>query len=144
MVMLSRRRLLVAGGLAGGGLVLGVHLLRATPPPVAAEPGSLTPNAFIQIRPDSSVRFYCPRDEMGQGVTTGLTTLVAEELDVAPESIIVEFAAVHPDYDNPAFGVQSTGGSTSMNAHFWPLRQAGANARALIVAAASKNLGVPR
>ena len=79
---------------------------------------------------------------MGQGVTTGLATLVGEELDVAPAALRVEFAAVHPAYRNPVFRVQATGASTSMRAHFQPLRQAAADVRQLLLNAAAQDLGV--
>ena len=79
---------------------------------------------------------------MGQGVTTGLATLIGEELDVAPAALRVEFAAVHPAYRNPVFRVQATGASTSMRAHFLPLRQAAADVRQLLLNAAAQDLGV--
>ena len=100
------------------------------------------PNAFLELAPDNVIRFYCPRDEMGQGVTTGLATLIGEELDIAPAALRVEFAAVHPAYRNPVFRVQATGASTSMRAHFQPLRQAAADVRQLLLNAAAHDLGV--
>ena len=81
---------------------------------------------------------------MGQGVTTGLTTLVAEDLDVAPLRFIVELAGPHEDYGNPDFGgMQGTGGSTSVKAHYLQLRQVGADVRRMILLAAAKQLQVP-
>ena len=124
-------------------LVVSLALRRDEAPPIEAEPGALVPNAFLQITKDNQVRFYCPRDEMGQGVTTGLSTLIGEELDVNPAHIDIHFAGVHDDYANPIFRVQATGGSTSMRGHFRPLRQAGADVRALIIEAAALDLGVP-
>ena len=56
---------------------------------------------LLQITPDNVVRFYCPRDEMGQGVTTGLATIIGEELDVAPWNMEIVFAGPHEDYANP-------------------------------------------
>lgn len=140
----SRREFLRAAGIAGGGLVVGFSLTGcgAGAPPLKALAGAFAPNAFLQITPDNQVRFYCPRDEMGQGVTTGLTTLVAEELDVAPSNVLVEFAGVHPDYANPDFGAQGTGGSTSIKAHYQQLRQVGADVRAVLLQAAALDLGV--
>ena len=99
------------------------------------------PNAFLELAPDNAIRFYCARDEMGQGVTTVLATLIGEELDVAPSALRVEFAAVHPAYRNPVFRVQATGASTSMRAHFQPLRQAAADVRQLLLNAAAQDLG---
>lgn len=138
----SRRNFLRVAGVTGGGLVVGFSMSGCSSPAVLLKEfaGAFSPNAFLQITPDNVIRFYCPRDEMGQGVTTGLTTLVAEELDVAPWNMVVELASAHSDYANPDFGIQGTGGSTSMKAHFEQLRQVGADVRALILQAAAKDL----
>ena len=143
-VNFSRRKFLRTTGVASGGLVIGVSLAGcggASVPALTGAPG--LPNAFLEITPENLIRFVCPRDEMGQGVTTGLTTLIAEELDVAPARIEIALAGPHRDYVNPDFGVQGTGGSTSIHAHFTQLRQVGANVRALLLQAASQELGVP-
>ena len=141
----ARRRFLRNSGIAGGGLLAGFSLggCSSSVPPLKPLAGAIAPNAFVQISPDNQVVFYCPRDEMGQGVTTGLTTLVAEELDVDPTAFIVELAGAHADYANPAFGTQGTGGSTSTAAHFEQLRQVGADVRALIINAAASDLALP-
>lgn len=142
---LSRRTVIAGTAVAGGGLVVGFSLRGGSRPwPVEPIEGAATPNAFLQIAPDNTVRFYCPRDEMGQGVTTGLATLIGEELDIAPQRLIIEMAGAHPDYANPAMGVQATGGSTSIRGHYRQLRQVGADVRALLINAASEQLGVPR
>jgi len=142
----SRRGFLKVAGITGGGLVMGFSLTGcgAGPAPISSKAGELTPNSFIQITPDNIVRFFCPRDEMGQGVTTGLATLIAEELDTEPSDIDVHFAGVHKDYDNPEFSVQGTGGSTSIKVHYLPLRQVAANTRGLLLEAASSQLGVAK
>ncbi|MFT5209119.1 MAG: isoquinoline 1-oxidoreductase beta subunit [Flavobacterium sp.] len=143
-INLSRRRFLTSTAVVGGGLVIGFSLTGCSndPFPITMAEGGMTPNAFLQITPNNSVVFYCPRDEMGQGVTTGLATLVGEELDVSPEDMEIKFAGVHSDYNNPDFGVQGTGGSSSLKAHYLQLRQAGANTRALLIEAAAKDLGI--
>jgi isoquinoline 1-oxidoreductase/isoquinoline 1-oxidoreductase beta subunit len=140
----SRRGFLKSSGIVGGGLVVGFSLSGCgrAPLPIEPEAGGFVPNAFLQISPDNSIRFYCPRDEMGQGVTTGLATLIGEELDVDPAAFDVVFAGVHPDYNNPAMMVQNTGGSTSMKAHYLPLRQVGANTRAVLIEAAAIELNL--
>ena len=89
-----------------------------------------------------TIRFYTARSEMGQGVTTGLATLVGEELDVNPLHMDIRLAGVHEDYVNPLFGMQGTGGSSSIRAHYMQLRQVGANTRGLILEAAAQDLGV--
>ncbi len=141
-INVSRRNFLRTSAVAGGGLVVGFSLSGCSSAPLPIEGGGYLPNAFLQITPDNVVSFYCPRDEMGQGVTTGLGTLVAEELDVDPHSLDIVFAGVHSDYNNPDMGVQATGGSNSMKAHYLPLRQAAANTRAVLVQAAAQDLGV--
>ncbi len=145
-VNVSRRRFLQTGAVTGGGLVVGFALTGCSsapaPLPVASTEGAWTPNAFLQVLPDNTIRFYTARSEMGQGVTTGLATLVGEELDVNPLDMDVRLAGAHEDYVNPLFGMQGTGGSTSIRAHYTQLRQVGANTRALILEAAAKDLGV--
>ena len=146
-VNVSRRRFLQSSTVAGGGLVIGFSLTSCSstpaPLPMARAEGSWTPNAFLQVLPDNTIRFYTARSEMGQGVTTGLATLVGEELDVNPLDMEIRLAGVHEDYVNPDFGMQGTGGSTSIRAHYLQLRQVGANTRALILEAATRDLGVP-
>lgn len=139
----SRRNFLIGAGVVGGGLVVGFSM-RSGPgaPPLKAMDGAYAPNAFLQIGPDNVMRFYCPRDEMGQGVTTGLATLIGEELDVDPARFAIELAGVHPDYANPGMGVQATGGSNSIRGHYSVLRQVGADTRRAIVLAAATQLDV--
>lgn len=140
----SRRSFLKVAGISGGGLVMGFSLTGCGDGPAAlsSAAGELTANSFIQITPENVVRFFCPRDEMGQGITTGFATLVAEELDVKPSDIEIRFAGVHEDYNNPEFKAQITGASNSVRVHYMPLRQAAANTRALLLNAASVQLGV--
>lgn len=143
----SRREFLKMTTIAGGGLVFGFSLTGCSDGqpdlPIVQTDGALVPNAFVQITPDNGVVFYCPRDEMGQGITTGLATILGEELDVDPTSVVIELAGAHADYTNPDFGVQATGGSTSIKAHYLPLRQVGANVRMLLLQAAAMDLNVP-
>lgn len=145
-INVSRRKFLKASGIVGGGLVLGFSLTGCSPGelPISIVEGGFVPNAFLQITPDNVVRFYCPRDEMGQGVTTGLGTLIGEELDIHPADLDIVFAGVHTDYNNPDFGLQGTGGSSSMHAHFNQLRQVAANTRSSLVEAAAIDLGISR
>ena len=145
-VNVSRRRFLQTSAVTGGGLVVGFAITGCSstpaPLPVASTEGAWTPNAFLQVLPDNTIRFYTARSEMGQGVTTGLATLVGEELDVNPLDMEIRLAGAHEDYVNPDFGMQGTGGSSSIHAHYLQLRQVGANTRALILDAAAKDLGV--
>ncbi|MFX0545967.1 molybdopterin cofactor-binding domain-containing protein [Roseovarius sp. S1116L3] len=131
------------GFLAGSaGLVLGLYLApkaRAS----AAEEG-FAPNAFVRIAPDDSVTVLVKHIEIGQGANTGLPILVAEEMDADWSQMRAEQAPVNPElYVNTAFGVQGTGGSTGLSNSYMTMRQAGAAARAMLVAAAAEQWGVP-
>jgi isoquinoline 1-oxidoreductase subunit beta len=139
----SRRDILKAGG----ALTIAAWL----PAPAAANdkpaPTSdgFTPNAFVSIGRDSTVTIYAKHLEMGQGVYTGLATLVAEELDADWNQVRVEGAPANAKlYNNLAWGpFQGTGGSTSVANSFDQLRQAGATARAMLVASAAQRWKVP-
>ncbi len=139
----SRRRFLKQSTLAGGGLVVGIPLVGLSNAAHASEAQALAPNAILQVTPTNEVHFYLPRSEMGQGVHTGLSTLIAEELDVSPANISVHLSGANDEFANPEFGMQITGGSTSIKGHFLPLRQLAANARLVIRQAAAKQLKQP-
>src|SRR2546421_4230640 len=139
----SRRDFLETTAAAGAGLVIGLHLPaggRFAPTPAAP----FAPNAWLRISPDNSVLIVVDRSEMGQGVSTALPMLVAEELDADWTKVKVEFAPADKAYTNPMFGMQGTGGSTSVRAAYTPLRKAGAAAREMLVAAACQTWGVDR
>ena len=101
-----------------------------------------TPSAWLRIHPDDSITIVINRTEMGQGVMTGLPTLVAEELDVPLARMTVEVASPAPQFFYPGERGMSTGGSQSMRTSWKPLRQAGANARAMLVQAAAQRWNV--
>ncbi|MDP4299458.1 xanthine dehydrogenase family protein molybdopterin-binding subunit [Leptothrix discophora] len=95
-------------------------------------------NAWVRIGRDDTVTVICGSAEMGQGVLTAIPMLLAEELDADWARVKVEQAPADPAYNNPMFGMQATGGSTTVRGHWEPLRQAGAAARAMLVAAAAE------
>ena len=100
-------------------------------------------NPFVRIDSDGVVTVILKHFEMGQGTTTGLTTLVAEELDADWDSVQTEFApSDNEKYKNLLFGMQGTGGSTAIANSFQQYRQAGATARDLLVRAAAQEWGV--
>ncbi|HEY4368663.1 MAG TPA: xanthine dehydrogenase family protein molybdopterin-binding subunit [Steroidobacteraceae bacterium] len=105
---------------------------------------TLEPNAFVRIGSDDTVTVFAKHLEMGQGVYTGLATIVAEELDADWKNIRVEGAPADAKlYNNLAFGpMQGTGGSSSISNSYDQLRKAGATARALLVSAAAQRWGV--
>jgi isoquinoline 1-oxidoreductase subunit beta len=137
----SRRRLLTAG--LAGGFLLAFHLpVRAANEPVQppdATDGKFAPNAFIRIDPAGKTTLVMPQVEMGQGIYTGVAMILAEELDAEFSSVDLEHAPPNEKlYANPVFGIQATGGSTSVRAFWTPLRKAGASARAMLVQAAAQ------
>ena len=105
---------------------------------------TFAPNAFVRIAPDDTVTVIIKHLEMGQGVFTGLSTLVAEELDARWDQIRPEHAPADASrYNNLFWGpVQGTGGSTSMANAYQQMRRAGAVARAMLVEAAAAEWGV--
>lgn len=136
---MNRRDFLKSAAVLGGSMVIGFNAGGAL---AAASTGSAPAdsvgfNPFVKISPDGTVTVVVKHFEMGQGTTTGLTTLVAEELDVAWDQVQVEFAPSHDNYKNLAFGGQGTGGSTAIANSFMQYRQAGAAAKDMLVRAAA-------
>jgi isoquinoline 1-oxidoreductase beta subunit len=137
------RRALLTGGLAGG-FLLAFHLpVRAAvnepvqPPDDTA--GKFAPNAFIRIDETGRTTLVMPQVEMGQGIYTAVAMILAEELDADLKQVTLEHAPANEKlYANPAFGIQATGGSTSVRAFWKPLRDAGARGRAMLVQAAAQ------
>lgn len=126
-------------GVAGVGacLVVGFGWRAPAQAQATATATQLSPNAFIRVSPQGGITLLVPYVEMGQGAYTSQAQLLAEELDVALEQVTVLPAP--PDetlYSNPLLGGQITGGSASLAGSWGPLRQAGADTRALLVAAA--------
>ncbi|MDX2057132.1 MAG: xanthine dehydrogenase family protein molybdopterin-binding subunit [Gemmatimonadales bacterium] len=132
----------VAAG-AGAGLTLAVMLDGCRPEAAPEAPsGAFAPNAWLRIAPDGSVTVMVDRSEMGQGISTALAMLVAEELDADWSQVRYQFAPANEAYFNPAMKVQATGGSTGVRAAWGPLREASAAARAMLVAAAARSWNV--
>ncbi|MCQ0971907.1 molybdopterin-dependent oxidoreductase [Paracoccus sp. TK19116] len=142
----TSRRAFLAGT---AGLVIGTYLaprgLRAQEAAAGGGGNPLPqPNAFVRIAPDDTVTVIVKHIEFGQGPNTGLATLVAEELDADWSQMRAESAPANDEtYKNFAFGSQGTGGSTAMANSYMQMRQVGAMARAMLVAAAAAEWGVP-
>lgn len=129
-----------AGLVVGGWLPAGQAQAEAATGAEAAG-GIFTP--FVQISPENVVTVLVKHQDKGQGIATGLSTLVAEELDADWAQVKPAFAPANAEvYKNFAFGVQGTGGSTAIANSFEQYRKAGAAARAMIVEAAAKRWGV--
>jgi len=152
MTIHSSRRAFLKG--TGAGLVVGVmlpSLAKAAQKSGAAAAlatgeameGSFAPNAFVRIAPDNTVTVLVKHVEFGQGTYTGLTTLVAEELDADWGQMRATSAPADVSlYANTAFGIQGTGGSTAMPNSYMQMRKAGAAARAMLVSAAADRFDV--
>ena len=130
---LDRRQFMKLTGLVGGGLMLSFTLPRAS-----AAGGPLKPNGYVRIDADG-ITLLAKNPEVGQGVKTSLPMIVAEELDAAWDDVTV----VQSPIDSAVYGMQFAGGSMSIPMNWTPLRQAGATARAMLIGAAAKQLGVP-
>ncbi len=140
---LDRREFLRKSATGGAALVIGFYLpgkyeaLAGVPPK-----DSTAINAWVQIAADDRVTLLIDKSEMGQGISTALTMILAEELDLEWKKIRTEFAPAAPAYFNPVFGLQGTGGSSSVRGSWEPLAKAGAAAREMLVATAAKRWGV--
>ncbi len=137
--VMLRREFLKKSAAGGTALVIGFYLpskyeaLAAAP---TSEP--VTVNAWVRIAPDDTVTIVIDKSEMGQGIVTSLAMLLAEELEFDWKKVKTEFAPAAPVYFNPVFGLQGTGGSTSVRASWEPLTKAGATAREMLIAAAAQ------
>lgn len=142
-VGLSRRSFIMAGAALGGGLLISFSL------PISmrgafAQGAEFSPNAYIRVNREGRVFLTIQPVEMGQGTYTSMPALIAEELEVGLDQVVIEHApADDKRYANPMLGFQVTGGSTSVPANWKPLREAGATARTLLITAAANQWGVP-
>lgn len=138
----SRRNFLKTTVAAASGLVIGFYV----PEHASTETivSTFAPNAFVRIAPDNSITIVSKHTEEGQGVYTGLATILAEEIDADWSQIRVEPApAIEQLYKNLQFGSQGTGGSNSIANSYEQYRRAGATARTMLVAAAGIKWRVP-
>lgn len=172
---IARRTFLFGAAAVAGGVAFGYYKYSQpfeNPLEKDLQPGQGTLNAYLKIASDNRITVIVPRAEMGQGVTTTLAALVAEELDVGMDQLTVEHGPAAPAYYNRAalvegapvprfdegmvaealrgtmgvlsklFALQFTGGSSSTIDAFEPMRRAGAMAREMLKAAAAEKLGV--
>ena len=136
---MKRRQFLKASAAATGGLVIGFtlpggHKIAIAQTPAAA---NTTPNAFLRIARDGSVTVQVKHLEFGQGVMTSLPMLVAEELDCDWSKVRAEMAPAAPQFAHTVFGMQMTGGSSSVSNSYIQMRTVGATARAMLLSAAA-------
>ena len=137
------RRVVLQGGIAGGLVLAFQWPLRAAPVNEPEQPpdnpdGQFAPSAFIRIDNAGKTTLVIPQAEMGQGVYTAIAMILAEELDADFAQVVIEHAPASDKlYGNPLFGIQVTGNSNSIRAFWDKLREAGAAARAMLIAAAA-------
>ncbi|MGB0036994.1 MAG: xanthine dehydrogenase family protein molybdopterin-binding subunit [Candidatus Acidiferrales bacterium] len=134
----TRRDFLKAGTVGGASLLVGFYFVELAREPKAAGK-EFAPNAFVEIDPTGAVRLWVARSEMGQGVRTSMTMLLAEELDADWSRLEL----VQADFD-AKYGDMITGGSASVRSSWNPLRKAGAAARDMLVTAAHQTWNVPK
>ena len=136
---MKRRQFLKASAAATGGLVIGFTLPVGNKMAIAqnAPAPNVAPNAFLRIARDGSVTVQVKHLEFGQGVMTSLPMLVAEELDCDWTKVRAEMAPAAPQFAHTMFGMQMTGGSSSVANSWMQMRTVGAGARAMLVSAAA-------
>jgi isoquinoline 1-oxidoreductase beta subunit len=153
-IKLTRRDFLKISAASGGGLLIGFNLAGCdeTPEPpqttpiaeteTAPAPAEFTPNAWLTIHGDNSVTIRVGSSEMGQGTLTGISMLIAEELDADWSTVSAEHGPADKAFTNPILGRQHTGGSTGIRGFYNIVRKAGAAGRELLVQAAASGWGV--
>lgn len=145
----SRRRFLIGGAIAAGGLVLGVRyaglpfLGEASaadelPHNTHVDHAAFHPSVYLGIDPDGTVWIEAHRSEMGTTSRTRLPLVVADELDADWKRVKIEQAI-----GDPRYGEQNTDGSHSIRGFYDAMRVAGATARFMLIQAAAQQWGVP-
>lgn len=137
----GRRQFLIAAGVVTAGTALGVSIVPNWLESRHSAPEHFQPHAFVRIASDGRITVIIGKSEMGQGIYTGLPMILAEELDIDPQRIEVEFAGVDPAFNHPFIPAQFTGGSMSTNSTYEALRRAGAAARFMLLQAAAEKWG---
>jgi isoquinoline 1-oxidoreductase beta subunit len=138
---LNRRRFLVSVAATAGTLALGFEIPFG--PRAANAEGTPEITAWVVIQPDDTIIIRVAKSEMGQGSFTALAMLVAEELECDWSKVKAEFAPPHENLArNRVWGDMSTGGSRAIRSSHGFLREAGATARHMLVAAAAAQWNV--
>jgi isoquinoline 1-oxidoreductase beta subunit len=137
MSKISRRQLLRLGVMSSAGLMLGIRLAdRAFGAAAVHETSALHP--LVHIAPDGGILLFAQNPEMGQGVKTSLPMILAEELDVRLQDVVIRQADWLPGQD-----LQFSGGSLSIRLNYQAMREAGAAARRMLMQAAAARWQLP-
>lgn len=140
---MNRRSFMKASALAGGGMMLSFSWLAGCNPSkeetLALPKEWFELNSYIKIGDNGVVTLMSPNPEFGSNVKTSMPMILADELDIDWENVIVEQADFYPE----RFDRQFTGGSQGIRQGWTPLRTAGATARQMLIAAAAQNWKVP-
>ena len=144
--IINRRVLLKTSVLAGAGFAIGIGFDPLTS--FAVETSASATKAadlglWIRITADGTITLIAPSSEMGQGVNTSLSMIIAEEMEADWQSIKAETAPANSDYKNPEQPLQITGASSSLRGFWQPLREVGAAAREMLKTAAAQKWDVP-
>jgi isoquinoline 1-oxidoreductase beta subunit len=148
---LSRRSFIQVSAMAGGGILIGLYtepgLLaqeRGAATPAAATP--INPNTYIKVRPDNTFTIIAKNPETGQGIRNALPMIIADEFDIDWKQVKIEQGDRDDKYARdmgaPDIG-QREGGSTAIPQNYTPMRNVGATARTMMIAAAAKHWSVP-
>ncbi|MGQ9427194.1 molybdopterin cofactor-binding domain-containing protein [Gilvimarinus sp. F26214L] len=139
---LKRRRFLELAAVSSGGFAVALSLPAGAATGIGPELPSVRQfelNAFVHVGPDGGITLYSHTPEMGQGVKTSIPMIIAEELGADWAQVTVIQAPVNEQ----RYGTQRAGGSTSTPRNWRPMRQMGAAARHMFIAAAARRLDAP-
>jgi isoquinoline 1-oxidoreductase beta subunit len=139
----SFMKMAAASGFALGAYPLMANAQQGAAPAATGLKPDQQPAAFVKIARDGTVTVTVNRLEFGQGTHTGLAMVLAEELDADWSKVKAVHGNADPAYNDPAFGMQITGGSTAVKHSYTQYRELGARTRAMLLAAAAKQWNVP-
>src|SRR5215471_11975114 len=140
---ISRRGFLRTAALAGGGLLLSSSAFGKAVLVTEGEAAEVALNAWLRIAPDGIVTIIVSQAEIGQGISTTMPVLIAEELGADWGRVKFENSPTDPAYRNPRINWQFTGNSESTTSFFDLMRQMGAAGREMLISAASSRWNVP-
>ena len=139
----GRRAFLKTSGTLGAGLIVGFWAVPDVSLAADVPLSTYQANAFVTVGADDTVTLTMPKVEMGQGIYTAISMLIAEELEVDFDKIVIEHSPPDAKAYGLPFGDQFTGGSLSVQTLWEPMRRTGAAARIVLIQAAANAWHVP-